>query len=403
MEKSLYFPIAFDKKTKGNKIFMKVLKADTHEFITMGIDQLLSIQEQTCLNYSTYKYAETENNSLLNCKKILVYNDIKNNLYGIISYTTFPSLWWISKDVFKEQNTKDDIMNVTSEENLFIVDETFCRSYNKDIEKNYRVANLKFTLRDNCLSVEEFENLLGIKTDKHETTEVEAEVDKANTTEENITENEETTQTSNTYNKEMSIDLGEVIQKHLKDGLDNIIKDLAYRESNLGRVYEEIKSREKYLNEKEKEINEREYSLIKETELKGAFDTLNAEIIVDEEDIVADEGSKEVKLLYDAFLKMLKKSDSISVPFCAFKLMHIIIKSRALERNSSYTKYTQIAVIKSDHSQIEGVLAMIEVDEENPVRVTVLKEYGLQQVTASTIQKYENMYRQWRRERSYIV
>ena len=83
--------------------------------------------------------------------------------------------------------------------------------------------------------------------------------------------------------------------------------------------------------------------------------------------------------------------------------MHIIIKSRALERNSSYTKYTQIAVIKSDHSQIEGVLAMIEVDEENPVRVTVLKEYGLQQVTASTIQKYENMYRQWRRERSYIV
>ena len=82
--------------------------------------------------------------------------------------------------------------------------------------------------------------------------------------------------------------------------------------------------------------------------------------------------------------------------------MHITLKSKALERNSSYTKYTQIAVIKSDQAQVEGVLAMMEVDEENPVKLSILREYGIQQITTSMIQGYETSYRQWRRERSYM-
>ena len=115
-----------------------------------------------------------------------------------------------------------------------------------------------------------------------------------------------------------------------------------------------------------------------------------------------DNQNLELKFMYDAILKIMKKSNVITLPYKVFKQMYVTIKSKALERNSSYTKYTQIAVVKSDQSQLEGVLVMMEVDEENPVKLSILNEYGIQHIETYDIQKYENAYRQWRRERSYM-
>ena len=189
-----------------------------------------------------------------------------------------------------------------------------------------------------------------------------------------------------------------------------MIDDIVNREIELKKKEEELCKREMnvdakevLLNNREDELNEREYYLVRESEMNSDIDVIDATVVVDSlADMQREKIQPETKFLYETLLKVAKHGDRITIPFDVYKQFSVVLKSKALDRNSDYTKFTQLAQIKTDTSQLAGIIAVIEIDNTNPVKLSIISEYGVQRFDASKVQKFETEYRQWRRNRSYF-
>lgn len=189
---------------------------------------------------------------------------------------------------------------------------------------------------------------------------------------------------------------------HEENGLRAVISEVVDRELSLDKMDLDLAYREQELNEREREIQLREYNMTKAELISDNETITDAEIIYDPMEVMSVKSDSIEKSTYDFIFKVLKKGDTISVPFNIFSQFVLVAKSGALERNVDYTRYLQIMFIKLDRTQKVGLTAMVNVNNEDDVKVTVLEEYGNNTVTNTKIFEYENNYRQWKRDRSFV-
>ena len=274
----------------------------------MKLNNLIEKKDETCIDFHTWKYGKHELCSVgdLDAQpdKILVYYDKEYDLYGVVVYIGVGiNLFWIPKKSFLAGYT-DDVMNTSSEDQLYIVDETFPRRFNTTTEKVNLVLDTTFNFKER-VTLEEFKEAIGY-TDKIEET-----ADKKEEISEEISENMPETVKNIPESKEDNL----IIDKIVMDEVHNLLKELVDRELEVARKLQEVEIREKCIAYKEQEINEREYSLLRESEHNKMFSKVDAELVVDE----LDENNKPTtalgaKYFYDAILKVMKVSNIITIP-----------------------------------------------------------------------------------------
>lgn len=440
MNDKIYFPIKLHAtKCRGNIYCIKVLKADTFEVIDVYTNNLGVMVGNTYVDLSNFSYNGDDTVKLSKNSKVLVYDDVKNDLYGVVSFIVHPQLWWVpkknlslaDKSLINLLNYKTGILH----NSLYTVDNSFCKYYAADVAGNFRLETLKYKEKAS-IGIKEFQEMFNLepeiivehqskvanniekKLDKEdtddkieglvkevaeeveETTEAVAEiVEEITEVKEEATEAvEETTEAVVETTEKKSPDALKINNKSLND----IVKDLVSREIILSKREEEISNREELIQCKERDLREREVNIIKQENMTDGLITVEAEELSDNLNDMTNTPMDANAEIYTLIFKLMKKGDCISVPFDTFTKFTFIAKGVALEKNNAYTIYKQAAVIKPSKQSIEGVFAMVEANENNPVKVTVLNEYGLQNINKSDIVTYYNKYRALRIERSYI-
>ena len=388
MRDKIYFPIALASKQGKQALF--VLKADDFVFEKIEVKEFID-ECRTHLNLANCKYGDDEP-SIIEYKKstikLLVYDDDINNLYGMITVRLgnrpIDYLWWIPKDIIDNPDESTlgkmkSILNISNRKQLIKVGEDFKLNYKSDSNKVRLTTNVGAAVTS-IISLEEFEALIhrtGTITSEPEPKQVEPEP------------------------KQVEPDFG-FMEYMIKD---LVSRELALKEKEieLKDKLEELSNKEALLNSREEELNEREYYLVKESQADNGIESLDAKVIVDNlADMRKEEVSVETKFLYETLLKVAKYGDRLTIPYEVYKQFSVALRSKALDRNSNYTAFTQLAQIKTDTSQVAGIIAVVEVDNANPVKITIVKEYGIQRFDSSLVQKFETEYRNWRRNRSYM-
>lgn len=402
----IYFPIKVNvNKCKAGVVCLKVLNAETFEVFDVYTNNLDKLRGNTFFDLNTFKYNGDDSTIIKKDSKVVVYDDEENDLYGVVSFTTHAQLWWIpKKNIELLGKPLEDLLNYKTSkvhESLYKVDKSFDRRYMYNKSNIYRIDVLKYSIKAS-MSVSEFStkfNLAGTDTEVQEDKKPEqsslavcAAVEKAEAAVDKTESNGVEAESNRVENT----------------NIENIVKDLVAREITLAKKESELLDKEEALKFKEKELSDREVNLVKNQALSDDIVIADVEILSDNiadientsEDI--DDVDKAALDLYDIFFKNMKEKDSLTVPFNIFKQLTIYTKGPALDKNLSYTRYTQMAVIKTDKTSLKGVFVILDVCDEQPVRVTILREYGVQNIDNSVIAKYVNDYRVWKREYSYI-
>ena len=412
-----YFPVILGKS--GNTDVVMMLKADDLTSTVMSVDEAKKLDDCK-FNFDSIKYSDEENVELAgNTGKttcVLVYDDIKNGFYGLVSakigkvkkgakINLITNIFWIPKVIIdnpteKEKERINKLLNGVARQ-LHVIDDNFEYKFDSG-QRNVRITEMVSDSYFFTISIDKYnEKYLGIVEEP--TQEVE----------EPTQEVEEPTQEVEEPTQEVEEPTQEVPKQHcnfnvelLQSMIDNIVNreiELKKKEEELSKREVDVNAKEAMLNDREDELNEREYYLVRESEMNSDIDVIDATVVVDSlADMKREKIQPETKFLYETLLKVAKHGDRITIPFDVYKQFSVVLKSKALDRNSDYTKFTQLAQIKTDTSQLAGIIAVIEIDNTNPVKLSIISEYGVQRFDASKVQKFETEYRQWRRNRSYF-
>jgi hypothetical protein len=182
--------------------------------------------------------------------------------------------------------------------------------------------------------------------------------------------------------------------------IDTLSKILDSIESRLS----EVISREKVLDEREKELIDKSSKLNKmlaraeASEVGTVTDTiLNVDNIFKINETPTDL-KEQPDYIYEMILKVLNTGDMITLPLSYFsKIKCYMVKN--LEANMSFTKYKALGTIKFDSRLDNNIFAVIDYDEEEQtVKVTVLKKYNDETVTENEIAAYMVKYNKWRKQ-----
>lgn len=378
LESKAYFPIKiYDRKSNNNRYTLRSIEAYSFTKIDIVTNKLDGIDSNSSFNFNNFTY-ENDIYKISNETKVLVYEDKENNLYGVVAYASAHRLFWIPKDILTESEAKDrKIINFGIKNNIIQVDEEFEYSYKSDNGHVHRCTKLSFS-PNSGMSVKEFQEALGLC--------VSSESSNNKKTLKEITE--------------------EILCEEIKEkgkNIESIVSTLVDKEIELDLIDSELNEKRISLYKKEKELNELEYNLTKTSVVTPKENLGDAEIIYEPIEDMVVKSETIAKSTYDLIFKVLQKGDCITIPFNVFKEFTVIVKSGALERNANYTKYVHIALIKVDKTHKNGILAMIDVDVDKDAKISVLEKYGLHNITQQKIFEYENNYRQWKRDRSFII
>lgn len=379
-EKKAYFPISIwsNRNKPGKKCYRMIEAYNFEVFKQIYSDKIGNdIINNSIYNFSSNRYrGEIDNRGISDTSKVIVYKDTANKLIGIVTGHPSVRIWWVPEKAVREDLNNQFILN-SGFVGLVEVDKDFEFNYKSNSPFVHRSEKLKFNFNKK-LSVHEFNKIAGIE---------------GNEAEPEISEQTE---------DEIKQDLMNEIIVHEENGLRAVISEVVDRELSLDKMDLDLAYREQELNEREREIQLREYNMTKAELISDNETITDAEIIYDPMEVMSVKSDSIEKSTYDFIFKVLKKGDTISVPFNIFSQFVLVAKSGALERNVDYTRYLQIMFIKLDRTQKVGLTAMVNVNNEDDVKVTVLEEYGNNTVTNTKIFEYENNYRQWKRDRSFV-
>jgi hypothetical protein len=102
---------------------------------------------------------------------------------------------------------------------------------------------------------------------------------------------------------------------------------------------------------------------------------------------------------YDIVLKVLRVNDNISIPKEYYSSLKAYVR-KAIESNSSYTKYKAIVELKLNAQDENSLVVLTEYEESNEyVRVTVLKPFNEVKATQENLNDYLLEYDKWRQNK----
>lgn len=203
----------------------------------------------------------------------------------------------------------------------------------------------------------------------------------------------------------------------------NTIAEFLEQSKSVNKRDEILLLKEKELREKEKEIqtklNELNESIEKNKELKETLveaiaiardNTVNkiSEQLIGVSDIIElDESTLNNNdtadtILYESMIKAVKTGDVISIPKKVYSRLSTLLKKN-LYMNLEYTVYKAIVEIRFETKSINFMLAVVDYDEEQEfVKLTVMKPFNEEFVTPSQMIDYELKYNEWHKRNSFI-
>lgn len=166
---------------------------------------------------------------------------------------------------------------------------------------------------------------------------------------------------------------------------------------------DELISKQTELIFKEKEISDREVELTKLVSYSNSGEVNTLKDCVNPFEV--NEGSTEFNssdmLIYELLFKKLKRLDTITVPFKVFKELRVVLK-KTISSNSNFSIYEGVAVVKMNTWSTFDMLCVIDINNEDDVRLTVLKPFSQSCDCSGVINKLLEHYNKWKSNRNYI-
>lgn len=175
----------------------------------------------------------------------------------------------------------------------------------------------------------------------------------------------------------------------ISDAVVNKLKEAFSKENELKELENRLIEKENELKRYENELKDIEASMLIQRGGANNLEIKAGNVCCVQKNYEYD-AEKEI---YDLILKRMKVGDSITIPNSLYSKYRVLLEDKALKTNIKHTRCTYLASIEIDGKYVG---CMTVTNEDEPVRIVVLKECSYSRIDRSEIDKYTKMYVSWR-------